>query len=86
MTICLQNWLVSIFSGKLNSSVLNTIYADRNLSTSNSIDSLYVFLNGFDNVAITLGLATGAVSETSLECALDNLLSGNVTERTMRQL
>ena len=81
MEFCLQNRNVSIFSGKLNSYVSDTIYADRNLSTRSGFNVSYVFPNGTDSFALNLGPAT----EPALEVALDTLLTGNVTETTSSQ-
>ena len=81
MSFCLQNRNVSISSGKLNSSVLDTIYADRNLSTHSGFNVSYVFPNGADSLALNLGPAT----EPALEVALGALLTGNVSETTASQ-
>ena len=81
MSFCLQNRSVSVSSGKLNSSILNTIYADRNLSTHSDSTRSYVFPTADDNFTLNLGPAT----EPALEVALDTLLTGNVSETTASQ-
>ena len=81
MSFCLQKRNVSVSSGKLNSSILNTIYADRNLSTHSNSTVSYVFPTGNDNFTLNLGPAT----EPALEVALDTLLTGNVSETTASQ-
>ena len=79
MSFCLQNRNVAISSGQLNSSVLNTIYPDRNLSTSPGFMKVtYVF----PNEANSLTLHFGPPTEPALEVALDTLLTGNVSETT----
>ena len=81
MSFCLQNRTVSISSGKLKSSVLDTIYADRNLSTRSGFNVSYVFPDKTDSLTLNLGPAT----EPALEVALDTLLTGSVTETTYSQ-
>ena len=81
MSFCLQKRNVSLSSGKLNSSILDTTYADRNLSTHSNTTVSYVFPTGNDNFILNLGPAT----EPALEVALDTLLTGNVSEITASQ-
>lgn len=79
MSFCVQNRNVEISSDKLNSSVLNTIYADRHLSTSPGFMTVsYIFPNGDNSLNLTFGPPT----EPALEVALDTLLTGNVSETT----
>ena len=81
MSFCLQKRKISFSSGKLNSSILYTTYADRNLSTNSDSTVSYVFPTGNDNFTLNLGPAT----EPALEVALDTLLTGNVSETTESQ-
>ena len=78
MSFCLQTRSVSVSSNKFNSSVLDTIYADRILSTHSGFNCSYVFPDGTDSLTLNLGPAT----EPALEIALDTLLTGNVSETT----
>lgn len=81
MSFCLQTRNVSITSGKLNSTVLTTVYADRNLSSHSGFNVSYVFPNGADGLTLNLGPAT----EPALEVALGTLLTGNVSETSFSQ-
>lgn len=81
MSFCLKTRSVSVSSGKVNSSVLDTIYANRNLSTHSGLNTSYVFPDGSDSLTLNLGPAT----EPALENALGTLLTGNVSETTASQ-
>ena len=79
MRFCLQNRNVSISSGQLSSSILETIYANRKLSTSPGFGNVsYVFPDGPNSLTLNFGPPI----EPALEVALDTLLTGNVSETT----
>lgn len=81
MSFCLQNRNVSISLGKLKSTVLDTVFADRTFGNHSGFNVSYVFPNGADSLTLNLGPAT----EPALETALYTLLTGNVTESSYSQ-